>query len=285
MYPGVKTSKKVEDIFNDPMIDAVIISTPVITHYELSIRALEAGKHILVEKPIARSVEEVVKIDELSKKRDLLAMVGHTFLFNAAVRYVKDLIDSGELGEIHYIYSQRLNLGKIRNDVDALWNLAPHDISIIQYWLDDPKPMKIERQGNAYIQKDIDDVVFLSVLYPNNVLANVHVSWLDPQKVRTMTVIGSKKMVLYDDTSENKIAIHDKGIDEKIRYNNAENKKEKSIHTFEYRNGDVLLPKINFEEPLKMEIDHFFDCILSGGKCITGTDHAREVVRILSSEI
>ena len=144
-------------------------------------------------------------------------MVGHTFIYNAAVRYVKKLIDAGDLGEIRYIYSQRLNLGRIRSDIDALWNFAPHDISIIQYWLGDPAPLSVSRRGMAYMQDGIDDVVFLSLTYPGKIMANIHVSWLDPQKVRKMIVVGSKKMVVYDDVADDKIAIYDKGIDQQRR--------------------------------------------------------------------
>ncbi len=211
LYPGVQVTDDVEKVFQNPEIDAVVVATPVETHFDLAIKALEAGKHILVEKPLARSVTEVEQIGKLALERNLVAMVGHTFLFNAAVRYVKELIETDGLGDIRYIYSQRLNLGRIRSDVDALWNFAPHDISIIQYWLGDPMPLSVVRRGVAYIQDDIEDVVFLNIMYPNNIMANIHVSWLDPRRVRSMTIVGSKKMVIYDDTAENKIAIFDKG--------------------------------------------------------------------------
>jgi predicted dehydrogenase len=235
-----------------------------------------------VEKPMARSVAEVEQIERIAKEGNLVAMVGHTFLYNAAVRCVKKLIDSGELGDIRYIYSQRLNLGRIRSDVDVLWNLAPHDISIIQYWLGDPVPVSVVKRGIDFIQSGIDDVVFMNIIYPNKIMANIHVSWLDPNRVRCMTVVGSKKMVVYDDTAENKVAIYDKGIDvmavlgERMDYDN------QHFQTFAYRSGDVLLPKINFEEPLKVEIDHFIDCIENGTECLTGVDHAKKVVGILA---
>ncbi len=284
LYPAVETTDDVERIINDPDIDAVVIATPVATHHDLALRALAAGKHILVEKPLARSVAEVEEIGKAAAAKNLVAMVGHTFLFNAAVRYVKDLIDSGQLGDIRYVYSQRLNLGRIRSDVDALWNFAPHDISIIQYWLGDPPPVSVVRRGIAYIQDDVEDVVFLNIMYPDKVMANIHVSWLDPQRVRSMTIVGSKKMVIYDDTAENKIAIYDKGIErnavlgENMDYDNPH------FQTFDLRSGDVLLPKINFLEPLKVEIDHFIDCIENGTQCITGIDHAQKVVEILSTK-
>jgi predicted dehydrogenase len=188
------------------------------------------------------------------------------------------LIDSGTLGDVRYIYSQRLNLGKIRTDVDALWNLAPHDISVIQYWLGDPKPLSVLRRGADYIQENIDDVVFMSIMYPGKVMANIHVSWLDPLKIRSMVVIGSKKMVVYDDMADEKIAIYDKGIDRKAASGNG-----KQSPAYDHRSGDVLMPKIEFKEPLKVELDHFIDCIQNGTKCLTGVDHARKVVEILAT--
>ena len=282
LYPAVYVTGSVEDVFQNPEIDAVVIATPVASHFDLSMRALEAGKHIFVEKPLARSVAEVDQIGDLAKRKNLVAMVGHTFLFNSAVRYVKKLIDSGELGDIRYIYSQRLNLGRIRSDVDALWNFAPHDISIIQYWLGDPTPLSVVRRGIAYIQSGIDDVVFLNIIYDNKIMANIHVSWLDPLRMRSMIVVGSKKMVVYDDTAENKIAIYDKGIDRKAVLGENMDFDNQHFPVFDHRSGDVLLPKINFQEPLKVEIDHFIDCIQKGIPCLTGVDHAKKVVEILS---
>ena len=208
-------------------------------------------------------------------------MVGHTFLFNSAVRYVKSLIDAGRLGEIRYIYSQRLNLGRIRSDVDALWNFGPHDISIIQYWLDDPVPSSIVKRGVAYVQDGIDDVVFLNLIYPNRVMANIHVSWLDPHRVRSMVVVGSKRMVVYDDVAENKVAIFDKGIDVKAELGQRMDFDNQHFKVFNHRSGDVLLPKVNFVEPLKVEVDHFLDCIENREQCIAGIDHAKKVVGIL----
>lgn len=283
LYPAVNVTDNIRDVFSDSSIDAVVIATPVSTHFDLAISALESGKHVLIEKPMAKTPEEVEQIGALAKKNRLIAMVGHTFLYNEAVRYLKDLIDSGDLGEIRYIYSQRLNLGRIRSDVDALWNFAPHDVSIIQYLLGDPAPISVKRQGMDYIQKGIEDVVFLNIIYPDNVMAHIHVSWLDPHKVRKITVVGSKKMVVYDDIADNKIAIYDKGIDrmailgENMDYDNSNSFK------FNHRSGDVYLPKIQFEEPLKIEIEHYIDCIQNGIECLTGASHAKKVVEILST--
>ena len=283
LYPAVSVTDKIEEVFSDPEIQAVVIATPVATHFELAIRALGSGKHVLVEKPMATSVQEAKEIGDLADEKKLTAMVGHTFLYNSAVRYIKKLIDAGELGDIRYIYSKRVNLGRIRSDVDALWNFGPHDISIIQYWLDNPTPLSVTKNGIDYIQNGVDDVVFMNILYPDKVMANIHVSWLDPLKIRRMTVVGSEKMVVYDDIAENKIAIYDKGIDpmavlgEKMDFDNH------TIINFIHRSGDVVLPKIEWKEPLKVEIEHFLDCIQNEINCITGVDHAMGVIKILSS--
>ena len=281
LYPAVKVTDQVDEVWQDPTIQAVIIATQVATHFDLAMKALSLGKHILVEKPIARSVAEVTEIGRLAGERKLVAMVGHTFLFNSAVRYVKKLIDNGEIGEIRYIYSQRLNLGRIRSDVNALWNFAPHDISIIQYWLDNPVPVSVIKRGVGYVQENVDDVVFLNIIYPNKVMANIHVSWLDPHKVRTMVVVGSKKMVVYDDVADNQIAIYDKGIESVAVLGQRMDYDNQNYPTFNLRSGDLLFPRVDVKEPLKVEVDHFLDCIEKGTECITGIDHARKVVQIL----
>lgn len=278
-YPNVEVLETFEAVLADPEVDGVIIATPVKYHYENAMQALDAGKHILVEKPMARTAVEVEAINELAKAKGLTAMAGHTFLYNPAVRQLKALVDSGELGDILYIYSQRLNLGKIRQDVDAWWNLAPHDVSIIQYLLDDLEPQTVTRVGMDYKQPGIDDVVFVSITYPNNCLANVHVSWLDPEKVRKMTVVGSKKMVVYDDMSPNKLAIFDKGID-RVKESGMDFDTT-NFFSFNHRSGDILLPKVDFQEPLKIEIAHFLDCITGQETCRTSGDHALRVVKIL----
>jgi predicted dehydrogenase len=264
----------------DPEVSGVIIATPADTHFQLAKAALLAGKHVFVEKPLATKVAEVDELDRLARERKLVLMAGHTFIFNAAVRYVRKLIDSGDLGEIRYIYSQRLNLGRIRSDIDALWNFAPHDISIIQYWLSEPDPISVSRIGMDFIQSGVEDVVFLNIKYPNKVMANIHVSWLDPQKVRKMIVVGSKKMVVYDDMVEDKIAIFDKGIDRRaVLGENMDFDKARPEYT--YRSGDIPLPQVKFTEPLRAEAQHFVDCIKSGGMPLTGVPHARKVVDIL----
>ncbi len=281
LYPDIVVSDNIGTIFTDPSIDAVIIATPVSTHFDLTIQALQSGKHVLVEKPMATKTGQVREISQLAKGKELVAMVGHTFLYNSAVRYVKSIIESGELGDIRYIYSQRLNLGRIRDDVDALWNLAPHDISIIQYWLNEPEPIKIDKIGMDYVQKGIDDVTFMNITYPNNIMAHIHVSWLDPHKIRKMTVVGSKKMVVYDDIAENKVMIYDKGIDRMAVLGEQMDFDNPVTFSFNHRSGEVFIPVIDWVEPLKIEIDHFLKCIQNNIPCITGPEHAEKVVRIL----
>ena len=280
-YPNIQTTDDIEAIINDSDIDGIVIATPVSTHFDLTMKSLHAGKHILVEKPMATKTDQVREISQLARKKELVAMVGHTFLFNSAVRYVKSIIESGELGDIRYIYSQRLNLGRIRDDVDALWNLAPHDISIIQYWLNEPEPIKIDKIGMDYVQKGIDDIIFMNITYPNNIMAHIHVSWLDPHKIRKMTVVGSKKMVVYDDIAENKVMIYDKGIDRMAVLGEQMDFDNPVTFSFNHRSGEVFIPVIDWVEPLKIEIDHFLKCIQNNIPCITGPEHAEKVVRIL----
>jgi predicted dehydrogenase len=280
-FPRTSPVESCEEVLGDPEVDAVVIATPAATHFSLAVQALKAGKHVFVEKPLATKVAEVDELSHYAKARELVVMAGHTFIYNPAVRYVKKLMDAGELGEIRYIYSQRLNLGRIRSDIDALWNFAPHDISIIQYWLGDPEPVSVVRRGMDYIQDGVDDVVFLSVIYAEKVIANIHVSWLDPQKVRKMVVVGSRKMVVYDDVADDKIAIFDKGIDKKAILGENMDFDQPQRADFNYRSGDILLPQVGMVEPLRVEAEHFIDCIKNRNEPLTGVNHARKVVSIL----
>jgi predicted dehydrogenase len=280
-FPKTRAVSSAEEVFQDTEVNAIIIATPAGSHFKLARQALLAGKHVFVEKPLATKVTEVDELSRLASERKLVVMAGHTFIYNAAVRFVKKLIDTEELGQVRYIYSQRLNLGRIRSDIDALWNFAPHDISIIQYWLGDPDPLSVVRQGMDYIQNGVEDVVFLGVTYPGKIMANIHVSWLDPQKVRKMIVVGSKKMVVYDDVAEDKIAIYDKGIDKKAVLGQNMDFDTLPPPQFNYRSGDILLPQVKFVEPLRTESEHFLDCIRSGKTPLTGVHHARKVVEIL----
>ena len=281
LYPTINVSDNANDAIHDQNIDAIVIATPVSSHFNLAMQTLNSGKHLLIEKPMATTVAHVNQIGRLALKNKLVVMAGHTFLYNPAVRFIKQLIDSGKLGDIRYIYSQRVNLGRIRSDVDALWNFAPHDVSIIQYWLGNPDPLIVKRSGMAYVQEGIDDVVFMNIHYPDDILVNIHVSWLDHHKVRRMTVVGSKKMVVYDDIAKDRVIIYDKGIDRMAVLGEHMDFDSPNELSFSHRSGDVNHPKIIWEEPLKIEIEHFIDCIMNGTKCLTGVDHARKVVSIL----
>lgn len=280
-YPLTIALESLDPILEDPEVKGVVIATPAASHFQLAKRALLSGKHVFVEKPLATKVVEVDELGQIAAAAGLQVMVGHTFLYSAAVRYVKSLINNGDLGDIRYIHSQRLNLGRIRSDIDALWNFAPHDISIVQYWLGDPEPLKVTRCGMDYIQSGIDDVVFLNIRYHNKVMANIHVSWIDPQKTRKIVVVGTKKMVVYDDASDDRIAVYDKGIDRKAILGANIESDHNLAWQYSYRTGDILLPQISSIEPLKTEAAHFVTCIRDNAAPLTGISHARQVVSIL----
>jgi predicted dehydrogenase len=282
-YSGVKTMANAEDVFADPEIDAVVIATPVQTHFELAAAALRAGKHVMVEKPLAQSSQQCEELIALADAGQLILMTGHVFIYNAAVRKVKEYIQSGELGEIYYVYSQRLNLGVIRQDVNALWNFCPHDFSILRYWLE-AEPERIYAHGNSYVQPGIEDVVFVNMDFPNGVGANVHISWLDPNKLRRMTVVGSEKMVIYDDVSADaKVLVYDKGVSKKPQAESLGRYESFGEFQLLLRAGDVLIPKIDFVEPLKLECQHFVDCVLSGSQPLTDGRDGLKVVQMLEA--
>ncbi len=253
-YPQVIVTEDYKDIFNHDL-DAVVIATPPATHYPLAKECLEHGLHVLVEKPITLKSEHAQKLIDISKKNDLVLMVGHTFEYNVAVLTLKNLIDSGELGQIYYVDSARLNLGLFQRDLNVLWDLAPHDISILLYILG-TTPLSVSAHGMPFVNEGIQDVVYMNMVFPENVLAHIHVSWLDPCKVRRVTVVGSKKMVVYNDIeSLEKIRIYDKGVD-KPPYTETYGDFQLS-----YRYGDVVIPNIRLSEPLQKECQHFLDCI------------------------
>jgi predicted dehydrogenase len=283
-YPWIKKQTDFAAVLADPEVMAVVIATPVETHFALTIAALQAGKHVLVEKPLAQTTTQCEALIAAAESRHLTLMVGHIFIYNAAVQKVKEYIDSGELGQIYYIYSQRLNLGIIRQDVNALWNFAPHDLSIISYWLN-TTPKSIMARGYSYIHPNIEDVVFMTLDFPNGVGANVHISWLDPNKVRRMTVVGSRKMVVYDDVSpEAKVIVYDRGVMKKPNDNPSLGRYE-SFGEFHLllRAGDIVIPKLDFVEPLKLECQHFIECIETGATPLTDGYDGLRVVQMLEA--
>jgi predicted dehydrogenase len=282
-YPRTKAVAEWQPVIADPEVEAIVIATPAATHFMLVKASLEAGKHVLVEKPLAMSTCEADELASLAARAGRTLMVGHTFLYNAAVRYMKQLLDNGELGQMYYIYSQRLNLGQLRSDVNAWWNLAPHDISILLYLMDGALPATISTEGMDYIQPGVEDVVFAVLTWSNRLTAHVHVSWLDPGKVRRMTLVGSRKMVVYDDVSDDKIAVLDKGFDRVPRAGQNMDYDHFDNYQLFHRAGDVLLPRIRFQEPLQMEAAHFLECIRTGQTPLTGAQHGRDVVAILEA--
>jgi predicted dehydrogenase len=280
-YPGIEVDEDYGTLLARKEVDAVIVATPAGQHYAQVKQALEADKHVFVEKPMALTVEEATELLELSRTRKRTLMVGHTFLFNDAVRWVKDFIDRGELGEVYYAYFQRLNLGRVRQDVDALWNLAPHDISIAQYWFGE-KASSVHAQGASFLQPGVEDISFLSLRYPSGRFANIHVSWIDPSKTRRAVIVGSNKMVLYDDTSADmRIVVYDKGIDRKKLDTSLGDYRTFDQFQLVQRAGDVWIPRIQFREPLKVEAAHFVECVTEGKTPLTDAQNGLDVVEAL----
>jgi predicted dehydrogenase len=282
-FPTISRTADVQVMLEDPEVEAVIIATPAASHADLAIRCLEAKKHVFVEKPLATSVVDVDRIATAATASGKLVMTGHTFLFNPAVRYVKALLESGALGEVYYIYSQRLNLGQVRTDVNAWWNLAPHDISILLYWLENELPSEIHAQGACYLRPGIEDVAFANLRWPSGIMSHIHVSWLDPHKTRRMTIVGSEKMLVYDDVAESKITILDRGYDRVPQIGDRMDFDHPNPMALTHRSGDILQPSILWKEPLKSEAAHFVECIGEDKEPLTGLNRAREVVRVLES--
>jgi predicted dehydrogenase len=282
-YPTVDTTTNYKELLNNPDINAIVIATPASTHYDIVKAALLAGKDVLVEKPFTTTLKEARDLVKIAEEKELILMVGMVFLYNAAVRKVKELIDSGELGNIHYMFFQRRNLGKVRQDVNSWWNLAPHDISILSYWIKQ-KPINLTVRGFDFIQPGIEDVVMATIEYAQNASAFIHTSWLDPAKVRRAIVVGSKKMVIYDDMSQDmKVQVYDKGIDK-----NKPNIKPENFYSFgefqlKQRAGDIHVPKIDFTEPLKEECGHFLNCVDSRREPISSGRKNLDMVHILEA--
>ena len=277
LYPTIKTSTDYRAIINSPEIDAVAIATPVFTHKKFSIEAMEQGKHVLVEKPMTSSAADAQAMIDTSEKQGVCLMVGHTFEYHAAVVKVKEIIDSGELGDIYYINSQRLNLGLFQPDINVVWDLAPHDISIILYLIG-KEPEYITTIGTSHINPEIQDVATLTMVFDNKMIAFIQSSWLDPNKVRKMTIVGSKKMLVYDDIEpNNKIWIFDRGVETPAHYDTF------AEFQYSYRYGDITIPKIDNYEPLKAELTHFIECIEQKKTPKTDGSNGLRVVKILEA--
>ncbi len=280
-YPGVAQFRSLDEMLSQPTIDAVMIATPSGLHFENALAALHAGKHVFVEKPMASSVEQAVELVKAAQDTGCVLMVGHTFLYNNIVREIERRIEEGELGKIHYAYSQRLNLGQFRRDSDVLWTLVPHDVSILNYWLK-LRPHRVSAHGRSHlwVEEGIVDVCFCLLEYPNGCSAHLHLSWMDPQKVRQMVLVGEDKMLIYDDMDPTKhIQIFDKGIERKPM----EYVRDYADFKTRLRAGDLLIPNVRLVEPLLVETGHFIDCIRDGKPPITDALHGLEVTCILEA--
>jgi predicted dehydrogenase len=267
----------VEDVLEDSDIEAVAVATPVGTHFELTRQCLQSGKHVLVEKPMAASSSECVQLIQLAHDANLVLMVGHTFEYSVVVNKMKEIVESGDLGEILYLNFQRLNLGPYRSDVNVVWDLAAHDVSILQFLLGQA-PKGVNAQAQAFLKKGNEDVAIATLHFENGIVAFINDSWLDPHKVRRGTVVGSRKMLVYDDTSmQEKIKIFDKGIDPPAQYSTFG-----EFH-FAYRYGDIFTPRIDEKEPLQVECQHFVDCVRGNSAVRSDGWSGTRVVRVLEA--
>lgn len=274
LYPGAETTTSYQALLDSP-VEAVVVATPVATHYDLARRALLHGKHVLVEKPLTNNSEQARALVDMAQERDRVLMVGHTFEYNPAVDYLKDFIVSGKLGRVYYVNCTRVNLGIFQKDINVVWDLAPHDISILLYLLG-IKPDKVSARGAAYVQRDIEDVAYVTLNFPNGVMADIRVSWLDPCKIRSITVVGSKKMIVYDDVEPTeKIKIYDKGVDAPPYSDTMEQ------FRLSYRHGDITTPAISGAEPLAVECAHFIECCRKGQQARSNGRVGWQVVKIL----
>ena len=254
-YPSALVCEDLADVLGDPDVDAVVVATPVPTHYALAKQALEAGKHVFVEKPPAMRGDEMEELAALAEQRDLTCMPGHLLLYHPAVRKLKELVDGGELGDVLCVYGNRQNLGIIRKDENALWSLGVHDLSVILYLLDE-EPSEAWAHGNSFLTPGVEDVVFCYLRFPSGRIAHMHLSWLDPHKMRKITVVGRDKMVVFDDMElERKVTVYEKGPWQPAQ----------TYGEWQTRTGDIFIPKIPNAEPLRLECEHFLSLVRGEG--------------------
>jgi predicted dehydrogenase len=273
-YPAVEKTSEFEDLVSDADLDAIVVATDVSSHHPLALRALEAGKHVFVEKPFADSAKKAEELVTVGEEKGLVTMVGHTFLFSPPVLKVKEIIEGGELGEIRFITASRVNLGLHQKDVSVIWDLAPHDFSMIFYWLDED-PDQVEAFGHDYVLDGIPDVAFINLKFPSGAICNVQVSWLAPSKLRRTVIVGSMKMLVYDDTEPyEKIKIFDTGVEIKDPETFGE-------YQLIYRTGSIFSPKLDSFEPLAAEMEEFLRCIETGDLPRTHGRNGLSVVRAL----
>src|SRR5882762_10256546 len=277
LYPDVEGLMDYEHMLNGAGLDAVIIATSVKSHYQMAKASLQAGKHTFIEKPMAASSQECEELIELAEKNNLVLMVGHTFLYSAPIRKIKEIIHWGDIGEIQYISSRRLNLGLFQKDINVAWDLAPHDISIVLYIMEE-LPKGVNCWGNAHITPGVEDVTSMCINFSKDRFATIQSSWLDPRKVRDMTIVGTKRMIVYDDIEPlEKVKIYDARVETPPHYDTF------AEFQYSYHYGDVYVPYLKQEEPLKSECQHFLDCIRNGRTPLSNGRKGLELVKILEA--
>jgi predicted dehydrogenase len=277
LYPNTIVTNDYTQLLEDDALDAIVVATSVPTHYALGKKALESAKHTFIEKPIALKAADAQDLVDTADEYGVKLMVGHLLEYHPAVAKMKELIDSGELGKVFYAYANRLNLGKVRTDENALWSFGPHDISVLNYLTGD-EPVEVSARGECYLQDDVEDVVFGYIKYKSGVVGHLHVSWLDPHKSRKITVVGEKKMVVFDDMeSERKITVYDKGA------TTTRTKFETYGEFVTLHFGDIHIPKIGNDEPLRLETQHFVDCIVGDKQPRSDGQDALNVVKVLDA--
>jgi predicted dehydrogenase len=274
-HPGIATTTDYGVLLGDPDIEAVVVTAPTPSHYELAKAALLTNRHVFVEKPIALAVAQAEDLVALATERRRVLMVGHLLMYHPAVTKLKQMVTSGELGDIYYLYSSRLNLGQVRRSENAMWSLAPHDIAVALFLLEE-QPTTVAAQGLTYLQPGIPDTVFLTLRFASGRAAHVHVSWLDPHKVRRITVVGSQKMAVFDDVdSTEKLRIYDKGV-QRPAYDSYGD-------SLSLRFGDISIPRIDMREPLRLECQHFVDCIQNGSTPLSDGRNGLQVLHVLEA--
>lgn len=271
--PNARCVRTVDELL--PLVDAVIIATPASTHVELALRAFEANKHVLVEKPFALSLQDAHRVAEAAGRSLRVGMIGHLMVFHPVVRRLRELLRSGSLGKPYYLHATRVNLGRLRTDETALWCFGPHDLSMIDYVLGE-QPVEVSACGQAVLQPGIEDVVFVTLRYANGMMANIHLSWLHPRKERRLTLVCSHQMVEFDDVAREKLKIYDKGYDRPPEF-------KQFAEFLTIRDGDVHIPHVPMVEPLRAELQHFLDCITTGQRPETDLESALRVTAVLEA--
>jgi predicted dehydrogenase len=270
-FPSTTFTRRFEDLLEDPEVEAVVVTTPVVTHADLASQALRGGKHVFVEKPMGLSSAEAKELVDRAAERALVLMPGHLLLYHPGVRALKELIESGELGEVLYVYGNRQNLGTIRRDENALWSLGVHDLSVILHLIDE-EPSELWARGESFLKQGVEDVVFCYLRFPSGKTAHMHLSWLDPHKMRRMTVVGSQRMAVFDDMElERKVTVYDKAAEQPLS----------TYGEWRTRTGDIHSPRIPNDEPLRLECRHFLELVRGVGDPLRAAREGVSVVRVL----